>query len=477
MKIETLKSNAPIILYLAFYGIFSLIGITLYFSQNELYLLMYERATGVSRPILSIAEQKWNLFLITYIVPLIFVTAFYTMSKKLKMPTISRLLDNHLKYNQYVCLVLYLLVSSFVLYRIFSVIDLQDLFYAYTNYNVMIQTRFILFDKLSRWDWLLIYSCIPTLTGLLYYKLQSHYLKLIVLVLSSIILFYTMQKRYILLMFIFVYFVGLLQDKLVMRKVLMRSLYMVTALTFIFFVQTFLPVSYLLSNKDLKTNAMVDSPSVTTTTVPSNIGKQIKKTDLNAMNRKINTKLLFYTEKGTHVFFNFERNLYFFIGALINRTSTPMVYFFELFPYQRDYLGNWLGCFLPHYHDDTALYEGNVVWKYTNGDMPGCLAAPFNFSLFARVGVWGTLIITLIYGLILGAFWAVIQSLKGAAHVLLTPMMYILMIYISMDNLVYSAFSSYGIFWWVFSFFFVCLASRLAMLISIQDHESARKLT
>ncbi len=465
MKLDTLKANAPIILYALFYTVFSLIGITLFYAQNEFYLLVYEVSSGVARPVLSSFEQYSNLFFITYIVPAVFIAGFYLAYKKISTSFFSRIMDEYLDINKSICLALYVLVASIIMYRILSFVDFTDIAYAYTNYNVMIATRYVLFDHLTRWDWILIYSAIPTLTGILIYQLHSQWAKIAIIATSSFILLYTMQKRYILLMLIFVYFIGIIRDKLPPKKLMLRTLSYLTVLVGIFVMQTFLPVSYLFSAENFQTNTMQQIKVVSPVAqVSANTGKKLSIDKLKVMYKTVGSTFSSSSESEMPLIHKIETKALYFFNAFLNRTSVPMVYFFELFPYKKDYLGNWQSCFIPHYNNGVAEYEGNVVWSYTNGDTPGCLAAPYNFSLYSRVGVWGALVISLIYGLALGVCWAVIRKLNNRlSYAVLTPMLYILMIFLSMDSFISSVFTAYGLFWWVFTFIIVGIASALAL--------------
>jgi len=483
-----LQKNIPIFLYFLSYLFFVLIGITFFVLNNHLYISLYELFSGVGRPIISTSEQWRDLLLISYISPLLLIVSFYIILNKNETKHISEKINFIFKFDPKILFLLYSFIVGFLIYRLLHFISFQDIFYAYTNYKSMINIRVHLFNHFNSFDWILMYSFVPALTGILYFNLKSNFLRYLVLSISIVLLMYTMQKRYVLLLIIFICMIHIFQQNYNYKEILKNSLGILGMLGIIFFAQTYLPASYLTSvipyqqenkldqNKQNHTNA-----SKKTQDVGLNVkSTQLIKTNQNIKERQIiriknvlmkmksQGKLLSPEEVSKIVptlgFDGKYLNYLFYVGAALNRSSIPSVYYFEFFPTKINFIGLEISHFLPF---KEKINEGKLMWEYLNGDSVkgGAIAVPFNFSLYARVGVVGTLIISIIIGAFLGGIWSIIRNLQTPLpKAILSSMFCILMVFLSMDNFRSSVFTAYGIFWWVLCFLLCCLLSHLSSL-------------
>lgn len=138
-----------------------------------------------------------------------------------------------------------------------------------------------------------------------------------------------------------------------------------------------------------------------------------------------------------------ERSL-FLVNSIIFRTAAPAIYYPKVFPGEHPFYG--LDLPLDGFTTDDNLVVWNAMWP----DLPGgSVSAPFQFSIYAQVGLTGAMVLALLTGVTLALLWlwlAVVQP-PGPLSLLGATLTLVFAIYIAIDTLRNSFISSYGLAW------------------------------
>ncbi len=479
---EDLSKAIPIILYAATYLVLTALGITCYLIGPELYISIYEFYSGVIRPSLTNFFQLRDLILITYLSPLLLIFFFYLsfwMVKKNSTQIRFFRLVEALKTDLIVTYIAYAAVFLYSTYVVFKIISIDELINVMTNYKSMINARFYLFQQLKWWQWIFIYSLIPLLSGILFYSVQSKLIKYSLFGLSLFVMLLSMQKRYVLLLLIFVFLIHVFKENQSIRKVIRSFIIMFISIIAIFFAQTYGHKLRLMS--EIKFNTVEDTQEISpqynsntikqsnylnkeypfeTATAPKIIPNPSKK-----LSREDREEL---KERLLQIFEFKDLKKLFYVFSMFNRTSIPAIYYFEYFPEKRDFFGLSISDFLPF---NEPYNEGKIMWEYLNGEFDGAaICVPFNFSLYARIGVWGTLLISGLLGIILGSLWGVLYSLpKSPPKVIFSAIFCMFMLYLALDNVRTSLYASYGMLWWGIGYLILCAVSKISIFFLTQQ--------
>jgi hypothetical protein len=132
-----------------------------------------------------------------------------------------------------------------------------------------------------------------------------------------------------------------------------------------------------------------------------------------------------------------------------------------IFPEKHPYYGLDVGqdlIGLGEFPDDTV-----VVWNYTNPDLAGTSAAPYQFVLYSQVGLVGALAASVVVGLFLALLWrfSLFDAWPTEWRSLLGGLTMLLAVYIAIDSVRNSITVSYGVGW---GFLFVFGAAALTHL-------------
>lgn len=150
-------------------------------------------------------------------------------------------------------------------------------------------------------------------------------------------------------------------------------------------------------------------------------------------------------------------------NSVIFRTSVPAMYYPIVFPAKHPFYGmDWP---FDRFTADDNLVVWDEMWPNTPG---GSISTPFQFPLYAQVGMMGTLILSTISGILLGIMWA--WFIEVRAHTPLALMegaaAIIFAIYLAIDSIRNSIISSYGIFWGGIFILLVIGGSRIKRYVS-----------
>lgn len=141
--------------------------------------------------------------------------------------------------------------------------------------------------------------------------------------------------------------------------------------------------------------------------------------------------------------------------APITRTSAPALYYPIIFPSTHSYYGLDLGQDIvcsPRIgcHGLRMPNDNIVVWDYMNPTFHGgAVAAPFQFVLYAQVGLAGALIGSLVLGTLLAIAWLWVLRRRGddVSSPLWATLVIVFAIYVAIDSLRNSTLVSYGLLW------------------------------
>ncbi|GAB5429118.1 MAG: hypothetical protein Devi2KO_25770 [Devosia indica] len=153
------------------------------------------------------------------------------------------------------------------------------------------------------------------------------------------------------------------------------------------------------------------------------------------------------------------------IVAIVNltmRTSVPAVYYIAVFPDLHPYYSLDLG---QDIIGIGAMPNDNfIVWNQMYPEMPGVVAAPFNFVLFSQGGLWVVMAMSAITGLVLGVIWALILRSSGsmAVRAAIGAVVVVGTMHLALDALRNSVIVSYGFAWGLMPLLVLLLIGRVA---------------
>lgn len=153
------------------------------------------------------------------------------------------------------------------------------------------------------------------------------------------------------------------------------------------------------------------------------------------------------------------------IVAIVNftmRTSVPAVYYLAIFPELHPYYSVDLGqdiIGIGSMPDDNF-----VVWNHMYPEMPGVVAAPFNFVLFSQGGLWTAFAMSAIIGLLLGLVWALVLQAPGsmAVRAAMGAVVVVGTMHLALDALRNTVIVSYGFAWGLLPLLALLLVDHIA---------------
>jgi hypothetical protein len=135
------------------------------------------------------------------------------------------------------------------------------------------------------------------------------------------------------------------------------------------------------------------------------------------------------------------------ILAPLTRTSVPAMYYTAVFPEKHAFYGLDFG-------QDILGFGGmpddnRFVWSVMNPAMPdGTVTVPFQFAFYSQVGLFPTLILCALCGLVVGAAWMrILQISNISVRCLSATLLTFLCMHLAIDSLRQVIVSSYGMLW------------------------------
>lgn len=139
-----------------------------------------------------------------------------------------------------------------------------------------------------------------------------------------------------------------------------------------------------------------------------------------------------------------SKQILFMSNSVVFRTSAPAMYYPVVFPAKQHFYG--LDLPFDRFTADDNLDVWKVMWPNTPG---GSVSAPFQFSLYAQVGLIGTMVLSIIMGILIGFMWAWFLKidLQTPATLMVGTLTLVFAIYLAIDSARNSIVSSYGLVW------------------------------
>lgn len=150
------------------------------------------------------------------------------------------------------------------------------------------------------------------------------------------------------------------------------------------------------------------------------------------------------------------------LNNLTMRSSVPAVYYMAVFPDLHPYFPLDLGQDILGFG---AMPNDNlIIWNQMYPDMPGVVAAPFNFVLYSQGGLFVTFAMSAVVGMIIGFFWAVVLRSRGtmALRAALGSVIVVGTMHLALDALRNTIIVSYGFAWALFPLMVLLIAGMLS---------------
>lgn len=475
----------PLLAFLAVYTITCLTGAIFFLLDVEAFVLLYEYFSGAAVPVLGGYERFVAVCLL--VAAPCFMAAGYTFTTSHLVCRIFPSAGTEVqpgKYMQTGVALLFLVSASITVWSLLKSGAFNELA-AWTDYAAYVGARWKLFRELGYFEFVNIYLALPFIAAWLAlivpFRGRARFAAVLVIGLVVVLLtFFLFQKKSIIVSVI-IFGGALLLDASALfgREWVKRAGLGIVILTIAYFLAVVVPVMSDGSRTAEQSSEVaggdfgVQSAAPTGTSQPevkgemsgeasqdseARIGKPGTLTEEEIQHRRnyIADRMALHESRAKQIWL-------YTLMAPLTRTSASALFYPVVFPDEHPYYGIDLGQDIlgfGHMPDDTI-----VVWRFMNPNISGSASAPYQFVLYSQIGLIGALAGSLVVGAALGFAWAwsqisfgrEIRALAGCGVVLFA-------IYIAIDGVRNSIFSSYGMLWYLLMILAIWAVSNIGRL-------------
>lgn len=474
---EALVKSLPMFVFLLIYLLMDIFGSIVLFTRLEPFYSVFIYHSGITLPVNLDDEQMLTFWLVAIGSPAIMFAAFFAAFQ-----AVSRRFDQTFPVKHdydppfWYTVLLFAVLAYFGAYSLVRADGLHSL-WTWANYADLVESRWSLFAKLSFFEFTNLYQFIPVvaIVALLVGLKHGGIARIVGIACAVVCLFIGIlifQKKAILTTILMIAFALIIYSYLFDPKRVARLIGLVGAffLTMMvcFFAASVVPT--LMGHQSTIGNAsntsqqldfvkkwrdQIEAREAAPRSERENLTDSVHEAEArNGAAQSIDELSISEREILTArvkelVAQNPARNNFFLATAvgLTMRNSVPAVYYIATFPERHPFYRLDLGQDILGFG---AMPDDNhVVWSQMYPEMPGVVAAPYNFVLYSQGGLAVSYMMSAVIGLAVGLIWALVLKVRGsiALRAAFGSVVVVGTMHLALDALRNTIIVSYGFAW------------------------------
>lgn len=463
--INIIVNCMPIVAFLVIYVISNVFGALVLLNKLQPFYSVFVYHSGISLPVMLSDDQRITYWLVALGSPLIMSMTFLAVFLRFKKDSVADDTDKR-GYDPTFRTVftLFLILSALGTYSIHRGGGFEALGW-WGNYADLVEARWRLYANLSFFEFVNLYQFIPvtaTVALLVGIKCRgrARVIGIVCAVAGVCVGIAIFQKKIVMTSMILTIAACVLYSYFVDPQKVGRLIGFIIAsllgLLAAFFMSAIIPI--LSNQKSVVGNSANSTQEVDfvenwreiaaqTSVTPDDLSQEqlmAEASDAAAWNPNINVPLFVA------------------INNLTMRTSVPSVYYVAVFPDLHPYFPVDLGQDILGF--GTMPNDNFIIWNQMYPDMPGIVAAPFNFVLYSQGGLTVTYCMSAIMGMIIGFAWALVLRSRTtiALRATLGSVIVVGTIHLALDALRNTIIVSYGFGWALILLVVLLIAASLS---------------